>query len=37
MDVPMAVEVRRLKSRLGHSIDLRQALASDIRRIQQPE
>jgi len=37
MDVSMAVEVRRRKSGLGHPIDLRQTLGSDIRRIQQAE
>jgi len=37
VDVPMAVQVCRRESRLDHSIDLRQAFAANIRRIQKTE
>jgi len=37
MDVSMAVQVRRRKACLDHAIDLRLALAGNIRRIQKPE
>jgi len=37
VDVPMAVQVSRRESRVGHSIDLRQALAGYVLRIQKSE